>query len=424
MKSLSVIRDNRIKAANILVEISMKDYLNVANEILNENDFQRKRVINSQISNLIREDVMIGCSVPALVLALNQSLIPENFNYLTFNDDALLQRAFDTKQLLILDGKQRTHVFSKLYDDLNNSILKSESDIERAVLVSKLKTFLENKLRIEIYVGISKLNILYRMLTLNSGQTSMSTRHLMEMLYLDYLKIPIDGIKLIADKDNQKIANDTSEFTFKEILDGFTSYLDRDENTLERSEILDNIKSAKNLKHEDDRANLFEVFVKSSKLFLDKIIELSEGYVVKTKELAKTEFEIKGLPFGTTALEIFKKSQSISGFGAAVAELKEIRADFDLNSIATIVPKLKFSNDSSYQDSVHYLLKHFENIKDKSKKIGNDQRFYFKYFFRYLFDKEVDFPFCIDKAVEFAYKKLRDEKAYLPEVTNNISEAE
>lgn len=413
MEILGSLLDNRINAVNVLVQVSMEEYLLIANDILRENEFQRKKVINSQISKSLREDIIIGCSIPPLVLAVQKDLIGEHFDYKTFNDFELIKKAFEERKLLILDGKQRTHVFIKLFSDLKAKIEKKEIDAEQAKI--DLASMLKNTLRIEIYLGINKLNILYRMLTLNSGQTNMSTRHLMEMLYIDYLEIPFNGIKLIPDKDNEVASKDPSEFVFKDVLDGFTSYLDKDENTLERSEILDNIKSAKNITQEEKDKNLFENFVITYKKIVDKMVELSGGYIVNQDDLIGTEYEIKSLPFGKSAAEIFKRSQAISGFGAAAAELKDLRENFSLYKIGELINNIKF-HEETYENSIFLLLKNFDTIRDKSKKIGIDQRFYFRMFYKSLFDPESSYPLCIDKAIEYAYKKTREEKSYLKDL--------
>jgi hypothetical protein len=413
MEILGHLLDHRIQAINVLIQVTMKEYIDIADSILNENEFQRKKVINSQISQLLREDITIGCSIPPLVLAVQRDLVEANFDFTSPIDENIVLRAFKEKKLLILDGKQRTHVFLKLYKDLTDSLTKP---VDQSLVKKDLDSFLANTLRIEVYVGINKLNILYRMLTLNSGQTNMSTRHLMEMLYLDYLAIPFNGIKLIPDKDNETVSKDPSEFVFKDVLDGFTSYLDKDENTLERAEILDNIKSAKNISQEQKDKNLFESFVITYKAVIDKLIELSGGYIIDKEALIGTEFEVKGLPFGKTTAEIFKRSQAISGFGAAAAELKDIRDNFDLAFLKTLIDKIKF-RDGDFEQTILLIIKNFDTIRDKSKKIGNDQRYYFKMLFKYLFDPESSCPQCLDKAVEYAYKKTREEKSYLKDLS-------
>ena len=95
--------------------------------------------------------------------------------------------------MLILDGLQRTFVILDLHDDIKEGKVKN---FDTAI-------FLNQIIRAEIYIGLGKLGILYRMLTLNTGQTTMSTRHLMEILYLDYLDKDIDGIKNILELSKQ-----------------------------------------------------------------------------------------------------------------------------------------------------------------------------------------------------------------------------
>ena len=84
--------------------------------------------------------------------------------------------------------------------------------------------FYSNKLRIELYLGINKFGILYRMLTLNTGQTPMSVRHQIEMLYQDYLTHDIEGIKVLREVDENN-NNELGTYNFKSVIEGFNSYL-------------------------------------------------------------------------------------------------------------------------------------------------------------------------------------------------------
>ncbi|MDM3852832.1 MAG: hypothetical protein PT119_23320 [Aphanizomenon gracile PMC627.10] len=75
MKILSRIFDNRINAHNILTEISIDEYLEIANFISKNNPLQRKRLKSySSIYNLLKEDIKIGCTIPPIVLALRGCL--------------------------------------------------------------------------------------------------------------------------------------------------------------------------------------------------------------------------------------------------------------------------------------------------------------------------------------------------------------
>ena len=47
MKLASKIKDGRINATNVLLDMSIKEYLSVARDIIKNNEFQRKRVKSS-----------------------------------------------------------------------------------------------------------------------------------------------------------------------------------------------------------------------------------------------------------------------------------------------------------------------------------------------------------------------------------------
>lgn len=47
MKVASKVKDGRINAVNVLLDMNIKEYLEVAGHIIKNNEFQRKRVKNS-----------------------------------------------------------------------------------------------------------------------------------------------------------------------------------------------------------------------------------------------------------------------------------------------------------------------------------------------------------------------------------------
>lgn len=72
MNILSRIEDQRIDSWNVFVEITIKDYLSFAPDILNNNDMQRKKVKSSKsVYSLLKTDLIRGCVIPPLVLALS-----------------------------------------------------------------------------------------------------------------------------------------------------------------------------------------------------------------------------------------------------------------------------------------------------------------------------------------------------------------
>lgn len=398
MKISSIIPDHRIEGANVLIEISYGDYLKTAKKIVDQNDYQRKKVIKGRIREFLKKDLIIGCTIPPIVLSIKESNLPKELNYRTFKDISLIEKSFSDNDLIILDGLQRTHVLMEVEEE----IISGKHDH------TNLEIFHSQLLRIELYVGLNKINILYRMLTLNTGQTTMSTRHLMEILYLDYVGVDIDGIKLILDKENKTVDSESlKEFKFKDILDGFNSFLEKNENLIARTEILDNIKALDNLESLDKEKDLFKDFLKGYHTLLTTINQKLSSIEISIDDYAGSDYKIaSNTLFGSTPIKLFKKSQSLSGFGATVGTFIEFREGFKLDQIHNIAKKIHVKNPTDFMIKIN---SHLDYIKEVSKKIGNDQRLYFKYFFKDLLDPDTNNKHSLDTAAEYAYKKMREE---------------
>jgi len=403
MKVRSILEDSRIHAYNVLVELTVGEYLGFAKDVIDSNDFQRKRVIKSKIKEILTEDLLRGCVIPSIVLAISNKEVGTIKSIEDFDiSENIINQAIESRQLVIIDGLQRTYVLKALEEDLQR---KGDE-----ITLAKLYRL---KIRAEVYLGLSRTGLLYRMITLNTGQTTMSTRHLMEILYLDFSRVPFDGIKLIKDKDESVVEENTTSFNFKTILDGFNSYIEKDESVIERVDILDNIKSLEVIKQEEDSQpsvddkDLFKTFLLTYKAFLDVLVDKSNNWHYNSYDVPQ-EYKTNSLPFGKSVLDIFKKSQAITGFGAALGFLKD--KNLSLEKAQEIF--IKIDSGSDWNIAFLEILKHFDRIKERSKKIGNDQRFYFKFFFRGLLKPESDYEFNVSAAANYAYKTLEDEKGY------------
>lgn len=397
IKILSFIPDHRIKATNVLIELSIGDYLSIANEIKDENDYQRKKVIKSGIKEQLKSDLLVGCTIPPIVLGIKESSLDSVIDYNTFNDAKFITKEFNNRNVIILDGLQRTYVLLEIYDELKKNNDKSK----------ELQRFLEQNIRCEIYVGLSKLGILYRMLTLNTGQTTMSTRHLMEILYLDYLQIDFGGKKLIRDKEDRQVKHDLTEYKFKEIIDGYYSYIEGKEVPLPRADILDNIQTLKELEQTDEQREDFKVFFEFYDILMKKIISLSDGYEYDSDDHSISEFMLTGQPFGKSALLFFKKSQALTGLGAALYFIKKHR-DLRIDAVSKEINNITISSSKGGHEIFKLLNKQFDFIRSKSKKIGNDQRYFFKILFKALFDPESESYLILDKSQDIAFKRIRE----------------
>ena len=144
-----------------------------------KNELQRPRVRSSKsIYANLKEDLKAGCIIPPIVLSL----------YSQYTGDVKDKNAIkefiqsNKDQLFILDGLQRTYTIQDLLDEVGK------------------ETQLDTLVRVEVYLGLNREGVLYRMLTLNTGQTPMSLRHQIEIIYLDLLDNRNDyGLKFIRD---------------------------------------------------------------------------------------------------------------------------------------------------------------------------------------------------------------------------------
>ncbi|MBZ2171569.1 hypothetical protein [Nitratidesulfovibrio sp. SRB-5] len=368
MKPLSLLHDSRINAINILSEMHVGEYAAIAKDILSKNVFQRRRVGSSKtIYSLLKNDILKECVIPPVVLALTSS----SSEFDADNLDSFPEFLQSNKQhLVILDGLQRSHTIIDLLSDL-----EKHNDIETLSRVQ------EQKIRVEFYVGLNRIGILYRMLTLNTGQTPMSLRHQIEMLYTDYLDAEIDGIQIIRESDNLPTTQ-INQLHFKDVVEGFNSYLDRDELPIEKSDILENIKSLEMLSKENQSTDLFNAYVRTWMTFMLKMHDLCGD-----TKLDKEYLEKNNTPFGKNALQLFKKPQAMSGFGAAIGKMVDHGVIKGFDDINAIIKDTRITSPTDFLEAANDSL---EWIKVHTKKIGNAQRSYFHYFFRDLFNKDSD----------------------------------
>lgn len=383
MELISTLHDGRIDAKNVLVLVSISEYLAIAKEIMRNNEFQRRRVKSSPtIYSLLKEDIMRGCVMPPIVLAFGGN----GANDVQAGDEVAFIREH-SRDLLILDGLQRTA-----------SIIELEAELLAREDANSVRRLGEQKLRLEIYIGLNRLGVLYRMLTLNTGQTPMSLRQQVEILFLDYSRVPMGDIVLVRESDDDAV-DALGKYSFKAIIDGFSSYLERNELPIDRYDLLESVKSLEKLSKEDSDRNLFKEFTETYHALVKKFDEITGGEVYESQIL-----EIKGQPFGLDARRIFSKEQAMAGFGAGVGKLRDFEK---VNSFEDL--RESIANLGDVEGGVSALLKRLESIRLSSKKIGNSQRLYFHFFFRELFNPESDAYRKISMAVDAAYQKYQSQ---------------
>ncbi len=387
MKLLSKSYDERVESTNVLVEVTIKEYLRFAPKLIEKrnNEFQRRRVrAAGRIYSLLKEDLGKGCIVPPIVLAHTDLKDYENMT----DDDLVRYIETNAEDFLIIDGLQRTYTFMDAepgsYDCISN-------------------------LRLEIYLGIRKQAVLYRMLTLNSGQMPMSLRHQIEILYSNYLKIPTDeGIKLITGADKP---GKVGEYNFSDVIDGFHSYIRRNALPIDRETVLENIKSLSGLskslsspRKEEQKDDLFHEYLTTFHSFFTKMESLYGDWKYEKSDY----YEFPGKPFGKNVKSIFSKPAVMTGFGSAVGKLVDKKVIAGFKELRSIIEDPEFWHNDS-ERSLNALLITLGYMRLSAEKIGNSQRLFFHYFFRELFNKNSDSYGNIDAAVENGHDKYEIE---------------
>lgn len=375
---ISTLKDNVVKGSSNLVEMTTREYLALAQVIIDNNEFQRRRVRSSKsIYSLLRRDIRLGCVMPPIVLALRSPV----------GRTSLVTHLTDRPgEFVILDGLQRSFTLLDVLSEL-------EAEGDRKVL----DEFLKRKIRCEIYGGVNRAGILYRMLTLNTGQTTMSLRHQIEIMYLDYLSKEIEGVSLVREADG-KSATKLNEYNFKEMIEGFNSYIDRNELPMDRGDVLDNIASLENLSIENNKADLFTTFITTWHAFITKIDSLNIEFVAEDDDDAEFSEESR-LIWGSNGVRIFKRPQAVSGFGAAIGLL---RGEGEFKDLSKIKLNVKVGADDDI-----FVLRFNEainKINSNARKIGNAQRLFFRVYFKMLFMKSSPSYLDLFKSIEVAVK--------------------
>lgn len=388
MKLASKIKDGRINAVNVLLDMPIKEYISVAKNIIRNNEFQRRKVKNSStVYALLKKDLRSNCTMPPIVLAVKVEKMGHLLNPNDITEEQI-KDLFTAENLIILDGLQRTY-----------QVLDLESELIKEHDTETLERVLNNSIRIEVYLGVNKIGILYRMLTLNTGQTPMSIRHQIEILYSDYIEKPLDDISLFKETEAKRVTR-VGEYQFKDVIEGFNSYLDRDELGMNRTELLENIQNLEKLALENSSSDLFKDYISTYNQFVNKVDILTNHW-----RLADGESENLTSVFGKDVLQIFTKAQVLSGFGAAVGKLKDVGVITGFDAIKEDIERLTANESNPDEKTILNLLSKLDDIKNRAKKIGVEQRMFFTYFFRELFNKNSDSYLNINKAIDNGFNK-------------------
>jgi hypothetical protein len=380
MKIYTGLIDKKIMGINVSAEMTIAEYLDFAEVIIENNDLQRTQVRSEgKPYELLRRDLAEGCVIPPIILAVSdgtdgnlRSLVQEVIATDSVSDNLSeiqreIQSAINERRVLILDGLQRTYTLLSVLSDLSDGSESSMKD-----------KFLGRHIRFEIYLGLSKQGILYRMLTLNTGQTPMSFRHQLEILYHDYLdgkNLPV-GIEVVREKDERR-ARGTNRYKFSDVVEMFYSFSTGSPLPYDKQALVGSLKEMSFLedyKYEPESDAMADLLANYNK-FARHVGALSMNWSFSPERTPTIS-----RPFGNSVDAIFSRTQPMAAFGAECKRLIEKGIYENLSGVSNSIDKLKF--ESSPEASLDQLVLVLNEIGGRAKKIGDAQRYFFQLAFR------------------------------------------
>lgn len=388
MKIVSKIYDGLLKAQSLLFEMSVSEYLTIGKHVLKNNKYQRRRVQNAPtMYGLLGHDLLHLCTMPPIVLSFKEGVPVQELTAETREE--ILQTVMNPEDLLILDGLQRTYTMLGVLDDLTVSAEEKDA-------------YLSHTIRVEVYAGLTNTGILYRMLTLNSGQTPMSKRHQIEILYSNYRNNNLDGIQFVCQTDAEK-RQGLNSYDFDDAIEGFNSFINADESPIDKIEIREIVKRLEKITNDNYDKDVFEEFMRTYNIFALRIDELTNSWTYQEQGGEK-----KRSIYGRDIPHFFCKSQTISAFGAAIGFLFESEKLRSLDEVKQAIAKLALGETAV--NCFDVLLVHLEEIRQRAPKIGVEQRYYLRLFFTELFSEDSETYLNVYSSAEKSFTLYKDKK--------------
>jgi len=225
MKILSIIKDERISATSVLVEMSTEKYLNLVSGAEDNLEIQRKVIKGFKPYDRLRQDLKEGCLIPPVVLGIRKDRIntPDNVDDEQFIPSLESTQAGD---VFIIDGLQRTTAIQNVRDSLQDE---------------ELAKFLSRPLRVEVWPDITLSALTYRMILLNAGQKPMSLKHQLEVVsrpLCDDLAEKYQGrVSIYREKDTNRRSG-PGQYQFSIIAQAFQAFVQKSPHIDVRNEVI------------------------------------------------------------------------------------------------------------------------------------------------------------------------------------------
>jgi len=202
-------------------------------------NIQRGIIKDSRAYQTLRADLLRGCVLPPLVLAVSGIAMPVDLRPEVLRDPETAAPFVEAlsgqlavprpQETYIIDGLQRTNALRQTLADLRDQ----EENAAR---------FLARRLRVEIWINIPFGAVAYRMLLLNAGQKPMSIKHQVEILSMkleeDLRTIP--GLEILRALVAQRRVR-AGQFTLAKLSQAFQAWLQGSPNIDVRNTVMEQL---------------------------------------------------------------------------------------------------------------------------------------------------------------------------------------
>ena len=287
----TLLHDKRSDCYSVLSEWSMKDYLSWYNKYGFNNSLEEQRdVVRSTTANKIRtrliDDLTKGAVIPPIVLGLsidNKCDIDRN------NISEIIHG--HVKEATVIDGIQRTEAIRQAVD--------------------KNPEILESKIRTEFWISFNPINLIYRMLILNTGQMPWSVKRQLDVVYKPFVKKleeKVDGIKTYTENDGGR-RKGPGEYQVNSIIELFMAFTSRKETVDTKDKLAEDFARLELIEATASEIDS-ELFMKTIKLMVefDRTVSVYEGIGDEEPQQFR-----KGL-------DLFTKLPSQVGFVVAISK--------------------------------------------------------------------------------------------------------
>lgn len=371
----TLLYDRRSNCYSVLSEFPIQNYLDWYDRYGEKNSLEEQRdVVRSTSANKIRarliDDLTQGAVIPPIVLGLS---INDSFDVNNNNIHTLIINHIE--EATVIDGIQRTEAIKQAAD--------------------KAPTIQDTKIRIEFWISFSPINLIYRMLILNTGQLPWSVKRQLDVVYKPFIKIlseKVKGIRTYTEKDSER-RKGPGEYQVNYIIELFLAFTSRRETVNTQDKLAEDFARLELIEATATNVDS-ELFMKSIQLMvnLDKAVAAYNGESVSNDQQFKKGLDLftKLPPQIGFIVAISKKVLGLAGSTPIGDDEKNRRMDEIVCGVEKIVNKLSSMDQEQMSDFLAFDILNERYSSFPRSGIGEKQRMFFRRSFTELIDNKFD----------------------------------